>query len=113
MSSPLDIFDKASALNRVAGDEALLLELIEVARGHAAGTLPALVEAVEGGDTGEVQRLAHRLRSAFGNLGACRVYEATTELERAAARSQLQVCREMVPAIAMSLEEFFATSTGT
>lgn len=112
MSARSDIFDKAGALDRVAGDEALLVELLEVAHGHVATSIPTLAEAVERGQTGEVQRVTHRLRSAFGNLGALKVYEALTHLERAAARGELQDCRRLIPSVAALVQEFFSVSKG-
>lgn len=112
MSAPSDIFDKVGALDRVAGDEALLAELLEVAHGHVASSIPALVDALECGHTSELERVAHRMRSALGNLGALKVCEVLTDLERAAARGQLEECKKLVPSVGMLVQEFFSVSKG-
>jgi HPt (histidine-containing phosphotransfer) domain-containing protein len=105
-----DIFDKAGALGRVAGDTALLLELLELSQNHVETSVPLLVEAAARGEAGEVQRLAHSLRSAFGNLGALKVYDIVTELERVAAARQLPQCSALIPVLASSIDEFLATA---
>jgi HPt (histidine-containing phosphotransfer) domain-containing protein len=112
VSAPSDIFDKSAALDRVAGDQALLMELLKIAQGDIASTLPALGEAVGQGRIAEVQRVAHRLRSALGNLGALKVYEVLTELERAAARGQLEDCKRLIPSMETLIQEFFSVSKG-
>lgn len=102
-----DIFDRTGALGRVAGDEALLLELIELARAHVVTSLPVLAEAAQRGRAEEVQHIAHRLRSAFGNLGALKVYDVGTELERAAGSGRMEDCQRMTSLLANLIDEFF------
>ncbi len=108
-----DIFDRTGALDRVAGDEALLAELIGVARRDVSTCMLGLGEAIQQGHIADVQCLAHRLRSALGNLGALKVYKALTDLERAAGRGELEACTVLIPSIATLIEEFFVVSAGS
>ncbi len=105
-----DIFDKVGVLDRVAGDEGLLGELIKIAEGQVAASMPKLIEAIERADWANVQGVTHSLRSVLGNLGALKVYAALTELERAAERGQIDRCRKLAPSIAKLIEEFFSVS---
>jgi HPt (histidine-containing phosphotransfer) domain-containing protein len=77
------VFDRVAALERVDGDVDLLRELVAMCKHDFSVKLPALIRAVNGNDAAAVKELAHSIKSAFGNLGATRAFEAARDLEKA------------------------------
>ncbi len=75
-------FDKAAALARLAGDEGLLRELVEVFLGELEGWLIAVRDAVAARDAPTLKRAAHTLKGAVDSLGGAPAYAAARELER-------------------------------
>jgi two-component system sensor histidine kinase/response regulator len=84
----LEQFEAGEALERVAGNEGLLVDLLRhFAKGYrdAAGRIAAFLES---GDSASAERLAHELRGSGGNLGARAVREAASELEQSIRRKE-------------------------
>ncbi len=77
-------WDISQALEHVGGDADLLRRLIEMFRSDGPKVLAGLQQAAAGGDGAEVSRLAHRLKSSLGLLGAARAVRLTGKLEATA-----------------------------
>ena len=75
-------FDKAAALGRLAGDEALLKELVEVFLEECPKWLADLRAATAARDAVRLGRAAHTLKGAVDNCGAPRAYALAFELEK-------------------------------
>jgi two-component system sensor histidine kinase/response regulator len=79
-----DVFDRASLLTRIDGDETLLQELIGLFLEDAPQRLDQLRDALVDNDPQQLERIAHTLKGATGNVCAHRAFEAAKRLERLA-----------------------------
>ena len=75
-------FDRAAALGRLAGDESLLKELVEVFLEECPKWLADLRAAASAGDAVKLGRAAHTLKGAVDNCGGPRAYALALELEK-------------------------------
>jgi PAS domain S-box-containing protein len=80
-AGPAEALDWPTALRHVGGDEKLLHELVQLFLQHGPLLLNDLRRAAAEGNTAELQRLAHTLKSATGSFGARGAYEALLRLE--------------------------------
>jgi len=91
------VWDPAAALERVAGDKALLVELIAIffedyPRYHA-----ALQQSLEQGDLAALQKAAHTLKGSLSYLGAKEGASLALKIEQAALESNAASARELIP----------------
>jgi two-component system, sensor histidine kinase and response regulator len=75
-------FSESAALESTGGDRELARELISVFLSEVPGWMRELEGAVQRGDAGEVQRLAHTIKGAVDSCGAPQAYDASMLLER-------------------------------
>jgi HPt (histidine-containing phosphotransfer) domain-containing protein len=75
-------FDRAAALDRLAGDEGLLRELCEVFLEEEPKWRAEIRAAVAARDAASLKRAAHTLKGAVDSIGGARAYRAALELER-------------------------------
>ena len=83
------IWNRAEALERIGGDEALLRELCEIFLDESPNLLRNLRKAIEDGDADSVMRAAHSLKSEVGYLGAAGASQAAQQLEDMGAVNKL------------------------
>jgi CheY-like chemotaxis protein len=83
------IFDKQAALERFDGDEDLLNEITAVFLDDYAKQLDEIADAVDKGDAELIDRTAHRLKGAVGNIGAQAVVDLALELEKMGRKGEL------------------------
>ena len=81
--------DRATALERLGGDEELFAEVAAVFCGDAPKMLNELCRAVAAGDAPSVQRAAHGLKGAAGYVGGKPAAAAAAALEKLGASSDL------------------------
>ena len=82
-------FDRAAAVERLGGDEALFADVAAVFLDDAPKMLSELRAAVAGGDALVVQRTAHGLKGAAGYVGATPTAAAAAALEHIGASGDL------------------------
>ena len=75
--------DLASALARVGGNETLLAHLLASLQEESFQSLGQLERARDEGDEAALERIAHRIAGAAGNVSAMRVSQAARALEAA------------------------------
>jgi PAS domain S-box-containing protein len=75
--------DVASALDRLAGDEKILHELLTDFGRDFRDTPDAILAALQRRDYDTARRLAHAIKGVAGNLSALDVFETAAELEQA------------------------------
>jgi two-component system, sensor histidine kinase and response regulator len=95
-AAPLDdglAFDKAAALDRLAGDEELLRELVSVFIDERDNWIGDIRKAVEKSDAAHLRRAAHTLKGAVDSCGGHRVYEAALALETMGREASLDGAR--------------------
>ncbi|MFT3769882.1 MAG: response regulator [Minicystis sp.] len=83
-ASPADdgAFDKPAALDRLAGDEELLRELVDVFLEEQPKWMADIRAAVDRRDAALLKRGAHTLKGAVDSCGGHRVHAAAMDLER-------------------------------
>ena len=86
--------DRASALNRLDGDEDFFAELIRLFLEDAPGLLREMDRAIEASEGDALQRAAHAMKSAAGYLGAASVVAAAGTLESLGARDEIDLARD-------------------
>jgi two-component system sensor histidine kinase/response regulator len=94
LEEPLD--EVVLAGLRELGDAELLSELSTMFLDDASSRLAALREAVEEGDARAVERVAHTLKGAAGNMGAPRMAAICAELENVGASGDLERAAELL-----------------
>jgi|SRR6516225_11186688 HPt (histidine-containing phosphotransfer) domain-containing protein len=77
--SPL--WDRAGALQRVEGDEALLAELVQMFLEDCPRLMHELQESLSHKDARQLQYSAHALKGAVGNFGAEKVVASIHRME--------------------------------
>lgn len=82
-------FDRAAAVERLGGDEALFADVAGVFLGDAPKLMSELRAAVADGDALAVQRAAHGLKGAAGYVGAGPTAAAAAVLEKIGAGGDL------------------------
>ena len=82
--------DLAAILRWVAGDEALLDELVAIFQEDAPKNLRELHAALERGDAREVERISHGLKGVVANFGAVPARAVAGDLEEVASVQRLQ-----------------------
>ena len=88
---------------RDLGDAELLAELAGMFFDDASSRLGELREAVEAGDAGGVERVAHTLKGSSGNMGAARMSAICADLQDVGASGDLA----RAPGLLEGLEEEF------
>jgi len=78
----LPIWDRAAALKRLDGDEALLSELMDMLLNQIEEGIAHLAEAIARGDARGVEQTAHSLKGASASLGAERFRQCAFQLEQ-------------------------------
>jgi len=81
-SQPGEQLDRASLLERVEGDRELLAEMINLFVEDAPRQLAAMHDALQGGDLPVLERSAHSMKGAAGNLSAHATASAASQLEQ-------------------------------
>ncbi|MCS7259837.1 MAG: Hpt domain-containing protein [Anaerolineae bacterium] len=83
------IWDRATALKRLDGDETLLAELMDMLLDQIETGITHLAEAIERGDARGVEQTAHTLKGASASLGAERFRQCAFQLEQLGRRGDL------------------------
>jgi len=86
-SGALDLIE---ALERVEGDRELLEEIARIFADECPGNIAAIRQALEAGDTHQLELLAHTIKGASANFGASGVTEAALKLENCARDGNLE-----------------------
>ncbi|PIQ97862.1 MAG: hypothetical protein COV67_02015 [Nitrospinae bacterium CG11_big_fil_rev_8_21_14_0_20_56_8] len=103
MNEELTVLNKEAALEICDGDEDLFNEIAVVYRDDAIELARKLKKALEGADAHGVERAAHALKGASGNICAERVRELAYKLEQAGRNKDL---RSAVPLYKEFVTEF-------
>ena len=92
-------------LELAAGDDALILELVEAFLGDAAVRIEHLRAAVEARDFSTVRKLAHTIKGGARQVGADAVADGCQELEFACAAGELPQIRFQFRRVQESLRD--------
>jgi PAS domain S-box-containing protein len=108
-----ELIDRVSLLERVEGDQELLAEMIQLFREDAPILLSAMRDALQRGDMEVLERSAHSVKGAAGNLSAKSTAAAAYRLEKDAknkdaesAKASLAEVERAVNCLLPALAEF-------
>ncbi|MBA4062532.1 MAG: hypothetical protein C0501_02275 [Isosphaera sp.] len=101
-------FDRAAALTRLGGDEALLAELAGLFREEAPRMLAEIRDALSAGDAAGVRRTAHGLKGSAGYVGAPRTVEAARRLELLGESGDLAAAPDALGTLEAEVEQLTA-----
>jgi two-component system sensor histidine kinase/response regulator len=82
--------DRVSLLERVEGDQELLSEMIHIFQEEAPNLMKAMRDALQRGDMVVLERSAHSLKGAVGNLSAKATAAAALQLEKDAKNNDVE-----------------------
>jgi two-component system sensor histidine kinase/response regulator len=88
--------DLETALRRFGGDKEFFKEMLEEFFNYAPKQLEKLVEAIETGDAKMVEREAHSIKGAAGNLGAKTFADLALQLEILGRTKDLAKAKELI-----------------
>ena len=104
-------------LDRVENDEDLLVELLGLFQEDLPASREALQAAIKGGDLGEIERAAHRLKGMLANLSAKRTAALAAEIESTARAANAENIPELmltfdpqISAFSAALDSFTASA---
>ena len=108
-SDEASVFDRAALLNRVGGDKDFCQEIIGMFLQDVPTQIESLENAISKKETALVDRQAHTLKGASGNVGAISLQEAAMHLEMAGKNGDLSRATEMLNTIKKEFEKLKKT----
>ena len=96
--------DKRVALNRVGGDQALLIDLGRLFGGESARLLAAIHDAADLKDMEALQNAAHSLKGSVATFAAYEAVEAALKVERLARSGDLTGINDAISSLAFEIE---------
>ena len=100
------VFDSAAALERCDDDKELLKELIDMFFEDYEKSLLGLSNMVTQKNFTGIERGAHAFKSALGNLGAMKAFEAARKLEFAGKTQAIDAIENLFSEFKNDVEEF-------
>src|SRR2546425_5230892 len=100
------ILDRNAVLRRTGGDIELLQEMSELFLNDSPGLIQAMQEAFAARDWNGLERAAHRLKGAAGNLDARALSALAGQLESQAREQKPEQVSGLLAAIASGLAQF-------
>ncbi len=99
-----EVFDSAAALERVEGDRKLLAEMAKLLEDESTKLLQQMSTTIAQGDANGLERAAHTLKGALGNLAATAAFTVVQELEVAAREGDSARVGPLVAALEKEIE---------
>jgi two-component system sensor histidine kinase/response regulator len=96
--------DRASLLERVEGDQELLAEMIQLFLADAPHLIDAMRKALLQGDMVLLERLAHSMKGAAGNMSAEVTVSAALHLEQSAKKGDTESSKANLAALEVAIE---------
>lgn len=100
------VFDRKHAMEITDGNTEFLKELIEMFNGDYPEKLDGISKAIKGKDFNALDKTAHSLKGASGNLGLTRVYELALELEKMGKAKDIEWADKTLDELKEELERF-------
>jgi PAS domain S-box-containing protein len=96
--------DRASLLERVEGDQGLLAEMIQLFLADAPQLLGAMRSALQQGDMILLERSAHSMKGAAGNMSAQATVNSALQLEQSAKKGDAESSKANLAALETAVE---------
>ena len=104
--------DRASLLERVEGDQELLAEMIQLFLADAPHLLEAMRNALQQGDMTLLERSAHSMKGAAGNMSAQVTVSAALQLEQSAKKGDAESSKADLAALEVAVERLLPVLAG-
>ncbi|MBS53875.1 MAG: hypothetical protein CMI03_14135 [Oceanospirillaceae bacterium] len=101
-----EVWDEASALERLMGDSVLLRQLLGMFSAEFPDRLTEISKATEELDFEEIHSYAHSLKGVSSNLAATALYRIANQLEEAALKHNEVLCQSLVTRLGEAGETF-------
>ncbi len=105
MSTSL-VFDREAVMVRIDHDQEFFRELFQYFCGDYPGIVQKLRELADKADAPGVERAAHSIKSALGNLGAMQSYERALLIEKQARAGELGGVLDKIAELEIEIEKF-------
>jgi two-component system, sensor histidine kinase and response regulator len=99
LDSAPPVLNRAAAIQRMGGDEALYEEILSEWLKGIPGQLAEVAKAAETQDARTLGHLAHRLKGAAASVGAERVQQAAGFIEEAVSQGDLNAAHQLVASL--------------
>ncbi len=99
------VFNRKELLDRLDGNEELLVEIVEVFLGDIPLQMEKLKEALQNGEAAVIQRQAHTMKGAAANINAESMRQAAWEVEMAAKEGNWEKARSLTQVLEMRFED--------
>ena len=96
--------DRASLLDRVEGDQELLAEMIQLFLADIPHLLDAMRNALHQGDMILLERSAHSIKGAAGNMSAMVTVNAASSLEQSAKKGDRELSKANLAALEIAVD---------
>ena len=104
-----ELFDRSGLLDRLAGDEELLGEVLQLFLEDAPQQMAGLRKALGAADATLLQRHAHTLKGAAGNVGATGMQRVLLQVQKAGEAGHLDEMPSLLDALDEQLDKFRET----
>ena len=95
--------DMTTSLERLEGDEALFLKLVDLFLVQGPTSLSELQEALDQGDAAEGARVSHRLRGSVAQFGAPSLTETLQQIERFCKAGHVPAAQTFCPSVELDM----------
>jgi CheY-like chemotaxis protein/HPt (histidine-containing phosphotransfer) domain-containing protein/anti-sigma regulatory factor (Ser/Thr protein kinase) len=85
-----NLWNLSTTLEKLGGDESLLLDVVEIFLAETPKNITALRLAIQQNDADTVEKTAHSLKGELGYLGVSKISQMARELEEAGRKNDLQ-----------------------
>lgn len=101
-----DIWDKSTALNRVMGNESLLLQLMDMFKDEQPERLQAMNSAIDENRFDDLKNQAHGLKGVAGNLGLNTIKVLAEKIEHAIKQDKIDTCSPLLEELCTETDRF-------
>lgn len=112
MSANRLLWDAASTLERLGGDERLFHEIIKIFLEEAPKHIASMKEALAQGNTNATERIAHTLKGELGYLGVIEASHNARRLEDAGRSGDLERAADIQARLEQEVEQIVDTMRG-
>ena len=102
----MPVFDRDGLLSRLGGKAELIARFVALFRQGTDGNLAKLLAAVENRDCEEIRVNAHTIKGAAGNIGAPRIQDLASRIEKAGREKRPDEAQALFPALNNEYEAF-------
>jgi len=103
------VFDREGLLERLAGDEDMLLQVVETFLQDAERLVADLTATAQAPDAESLSKAAHALKGAAGSTGAMRLMHIAKQIEEPARKGQIQEAAKLAASLPEELDRFRKT----